>query len=332
MAAMLLLLQYSHALMDNNATPLLLAEQARVRGTSPGRMTPLACAAASKRDPLWGYVRRYPRERRQAAALAARERLIGTLVHKGRMLGKTTPRASAAPFGNPEPAAIAGSRPHAGGPRPASRRAAEPVDVDPRPRLPGHRSPGAAGRGDNFAAGIGIDLGLRSPQGPIFENLMSLVPVRAQPEELADPAALVRSLNRQMRDALATDADLGMAALIGLFARRLHHATWIAEATLRYSFSLWYAYFGAIEMPDAFFGAQVEDVYYAGPCWSPMGVTLLVNQFRGRSGSRRPTYRSRCPRSWRRHFWTRCLAIWRNEFALFPRFPNLSPSDCTPKP
>src|SRR5207253_10598321 len=118
--------------------------------------------------------------------------------------------------------------------------------------------------------------------GPIFQNLMSLVTVRAQPDELADRDELVRSLNRQMREALAADADLGMAALIGLFARRLHRAIWIAEACLRYSFSLWYAYFGAVDVPDEFFGVPVEDVYYAGPCWSPMGVTLLVNQFRGR--------------------------------------------------
>jgi hypothetical protein len=137
------------------------------------------------------------------------------------------------------------------------------------------------GSRDNFAAGIGIDLGLRGPFGPIFRNLMSLVTVRARPEELAEREALIRSLSRQMREALAAEADLGMASLIGLFARRLHRATWIAEMTLRYSFSLWYAYFGSIEIPEDFFGAAVEDLFYAGPCWSPMGITLLVNQFRG---------------------------------------------------
>jgi hypothetical protein len=110
---------------------------------------------------------------------------------------------------------------------------------------------------------------------------MSLVPVHASPAELADRDALVRLLSRQMREGLAADADMGMVGLIGLFARRLHRAAWIAEMTLRYSFSLWYAYFGAIDIGTRFFGAPVDDVYYAGPCWSPMGITLLVNQFHG---------------------------------------------------
>ena len=296
-----LLLQYSHALMDNNATPMLLAELARAALPSEegrvGRVFEAHRAGevtvgladsthptrgATARDPLWGYVRRYPHERRRAAALAARERLIGTLVHRGRMLGKATPRSSAAPFGilsrqlSPAAARALSARAQEAGGLPSLSMSILARVFRAIDRL------APPGRGDNFAAGIGIDLGLRGPEGPIFANLMSLVPVRAQPDELADTAALVRSLNRQMREALATDADLGMAALIGLFARRLHHATWIAEATLRYSFSLWYAYFGAIEVPEEFFGARVEDVYYAGPCWSPMGATLLVNQFRGR--------------------------------------------------
>jgi len=299
-----LLLQYSHALMDNNATPLLLAELARCSSSSFGTPLPaeanglavmdrsgspltstgegLGVTGKSARDPLWGYVRRHPRRRRRAAVDAARQRLIATLVYRGTMLGRPTSRPSASPFGilsrqlaPAEARALSlRTRQSCGLPSLSMSILASVFRAIDRLAPPGGR--------DNFAAGIGIDLGLRGPAGPIFQNLMSLVTVRARPDELADKTGLIRSLNRQMREALASDADLGMAALIGLFARRLHRAIWIAEACLRYSFSLWYAYFGAIDMPDEFFGIPVEDAYYAGPCWSPMGVTLLVNQFRGR--------------------------------------------------
>ena len=281
-----LLLQYSHALMDNNATPMLLRELVRCAPTSVHAPLPWAAngpvSGQPALDPLWGYVRRHPRRRRRAAVDAARERLVATLVCRGTMLGRSTSRPSASPFGilsrqlDAEQASdlAARARQACGLPSVSMSILASVFRAIDKLAPPGGR--------DNFAAGIGIDLGLRGPAGPIFQNLMSLVTVRARPDELGDRSELIRTLNRQMREALASDADLGMAALIGLFARRLHRATWIAEATLRYSFSLWYAYFGAIDVPEEFFGAAVEDVYYAGPCWSPMGVTLLVNQFRGR--------------------------------------------------
>src|SRR5207248_973665 len=90
-----LLLQYSHALMDNTATPLLLRELARCASTSsaaPSSAEANGVGAKGRRglDPLWGYVRRHPRQRRRAAAEAARERLVATLVHRGTMLGRPT--------------------------------------------------------------------------------------------------------------------------------------------------------------------------------------------------------------------------------------------------
>ncbi len=55
------------------------------------------------------------------------------------------------------------------------------------------------------------------------------------------------------------------------------------EHLLRYATSLWYASFGAVDaVGDRFCGLQIEEVFYTGPTWSPVGLTLLVNQFRGR--------------------------------------------------
>jgi hypothetical protein len=272
-----LLFQYSHALMDNNATPTLFQELA---DCAANRMS--APPVRRTLDPLWGYLRSYPRARRRAAVERARERLVRSFAYRATVLGRSVSRPAGAPFGiltrlvNTALGRDMSARAQqvCGLPSLSMAILASVFRAIDRLAPPGGR--------DNFAAGIGIDLGLRGPHGPVFQNLMSLVPVHARPEALADRDALTRLLSRQLRDSLAADADLGMAALISLFARRLHRATWIAEMTLRYSFSLWYAYFGAVDVGEHFFGAPVEDVFYAGPCWSPMGITLLVNQFRGR--------------------------------------------------
>jgi hypothetical protein len=273
-----LLLQYSHSLMDNNATPLLLRELSRCARETPAAP---ALSQAAATDPLWQYLRRHPRARRRAAADSARERLVEALAHRAIVLGRPATRNFGAPFGiltrrlDPQAARALSVRAQRAGGVPSLSMSILASVFRTIHRL------APPGRGDNLAAGIGIDLGLRGPQGPLFENLMSLVPVHAAPDDLADRDALVRSLSRQMREGLAADTDMGLVGLIGLFARRLHRAAWIAEMTMRYSFSTWYAYFGAIDIGETFFGAAVDDVYYAGPCWSPMGITLLVNQFRG---------------------------------------------------
>jgi hypothetical protein len=136
----------------------------------------------------------------------------------------------------------------------------------------------------NFIAGIGVDLGLRGKGGPIFQNLVSLIPIHARPEDLRDRDGLLRTLGRQLRDQLASGADLGVLQQAALMGRQPWHGShWIVEMVLRHGFSLWYAYFGALDAAgERFCGAPVEDVFYAGPGWPPMGLTLLVSQFRGR--------------------------------------------------
>jgi hypothetical protein len=133
-------------------------------------------------------------------------------------------------------------------------------------------------------AGIGVDLGLRGRGGPVFQNLVSLVPVCARAEDLEDRDGLVRLLARQLRERLAEDADLGMLQLVALLGRRPRpDALWAIAHVLRHGFSLWYAYFGALDaVGEAFCGAPVERVFSAGPAWPGVGLTLLVNRHRGR--------------------------------------------------
>ena len=138
--------------------------------------------------------------------------------------------------------------------------------------------------GRNLIAGLGVDLGLRRHNGPLFQNLVSLVPLHATTEDLNDRDALVQLLGRQLRNELAAGADLGVLQQAALMGRQpWYDSHWLVDMGLRHGLSLWYAYFGALDaVGERFCGAGVEDVFFAGPCWPPLGLTLVVNQFRGR--------------------------------------------------
>src|SRR5262249_28028975 len=103
-------------------------------------------------------------------------------------------------------------------------------------------------------------------------------------DDLENRDALVQLLGRQLRHELAAGADLGVLQQAALMGRQpWHDSHWLVDMVLRHGFSLWYAYFGALDAgSDRFLGAGVEEVFFAGPCWPPLGVTLVVNQFRGR--------------------------------------------------
>jgi hypothetical protein len=134
-----------------------------------------------------------------------------------------------------------------------------------------------------YAVGIGVDLGLRKRAQEALHNLMSVVPIGADVADLAERDRLIRTLSEQLRQRLADDVDLGVLQLISAFSRQPRRAQWAIELMLRYSFSLWYGFFGGTQdVADTFLGVPIDDVYFNGPCWAPLGMTLLVNPFRDR--------------------------------------------------
>ena len=52
---------------------------------------------------------------------------------------------------------------------------------------------------------------------------------------------------QQMRERLVTDFDLGVLRLANGFSRRPRYIRWAVAHILRYSYSLWYAFFGSLE-------------------------------------------------------------------------------------
>ncbi len=277
------LMQYNHTLMDNNAAVRVLGQ---IDGLARGGADFRPPVSLEGQDLARRHLRRFPRERRMDAALRTRELWRDVLRERILMLGGRRPSGT-----GPPPLRIAARRLQ---PEEVRGLRARAVRVCGYPALSmavlagvfraiGRLAPQQGPAGAGLTAGIGLDLGLRTDAGPIFQNLTSLAPIAARVADLADREGLLRMLGRQMRERLEGGADLGMLQLAALFNRRPRQARIVIQHLLLFGFSLWYAYFGSADAAGASFcGAAVEDVCYAGPAWAPPGLTLLANQFRGR--------------------------------------------------
>ena len=278
-----LLLQYNHALMDNTAAVPLLGQLDRLSGSG---------VEAEDGGPDEGrrlisrYLRRFDRQRRRRAMRDC-VRLWGRGLHGGVVqLGRPGP-----PGAGPgrlriavrslEPPATDALRARLlrGGGLPNLSMALLGSAFRAIARL----APSPPGPAAHFAAGIGVDLGLRSRAGLLFGNPISLVPVRACPADLGDRDGLAALLGRQLRARLQDALDVGMLQLMPVLCRRPSETRWLLDLGLRQGFSLWYGYFGSLDgVGGQFGGAAVEDVFFTGPTWPPMGLTLLTSQLRGR--------------------------------------------------
>jgi hypothetical protein len=279
------LMQYSHALMDNGDAVPLLREIDRL-SEADGAERPHPEAP----DLLSEHLRRFPRWRRLKAALRTLDVRFRGLRGRPAALGQE-PEGRATPV-RFRVAARRLDRPEA---RALEQRVIRTCGVPSLSmallgsvfRALEKCKPDGSGAGRNLVAGIGVDLGPPGVTRPVFQTLASVVPVFARPEDLADREALVRTLHRQFRHRLENAADLGTVQLASLFQRPgaflgRRFADWSVRRLLRGGYSLWYAYFGSLDaVGERFCGTPVGEVYYCASTWPPMGLTLLVNRFRG---------------------------------------------------
>jgi hypothetical protein len=275
--------QYNHTLMDINATvPLTLAiDRLRRNANIPAPVPP----PDGQRDILRAHLKQFPLERRKSAM-----RNTLDLWWQGLRGG-----------------AVTLGQPHASGGTSAVRFVTRELDIEQTRAFEArvvkacgfpslsmalmgstfrviHRlAPERMKAGDSCVAGIGVDLGLRERKGLTFQNLVSLLPIRAPIADLDDRDRLLQMLSRQMRERLAEECDLGLLQCLSVLSKRPRQSRWLLDVPLKVGFSLWYAYFGALdEVGERFGGAGIERVFYTGPCWPQVGITLLANQFRGR--------------------------------------------------
>jgi hypothetical protein len=273
------LMQYNHTLLDNRGSVGIVKKIGRLaRGDE-------ISASHDRGDATRRYLLRYPFARRRAAAKRAldawwqcirggaatlgRPNGISPLMPQYRVLSTRLEAAQTGAFQSSTLAACG---------LPAMSMSILASAFCALAGLTGERS-----RQRGWTAGIGVDLGLRRPGGSDLHNLMSIVPLRAERDELGDSRALANQLKDQLRRHLQQEIDLGMLQLISTFTRRPHRLRWGVDHCLAHGFSLWYAYFGALDaLGKEFLGVPIDNVSYVGPCWSPMGITLLAQQYQGR--------------------------------------------------
>jgi hypothetical protein len=276
------LMQYSHALMDNgDAVPLL-----RALDQLSGPSADAPCAPVP--DLLSEYIRQFPRGKRLKAALRTLDVRFRKLRSPPATLGTNLDRAVPVRF------RITTRRLERPAVRAVEQRVIRTCGMPSLSmallgsafraivKLVGDRE---AGR--NLVAGIGVDLVPPGVTRPVFQTLASVVPIFTRPEALADRDSLLRALHQQFRYRLENAADLGTVQLANFFqapgARlRQRFADWSVGRLMGRGYSLWYAYFGSLDAVGArFCDTAIEDVYYCASTWPPMGLTLLVNRFRG---------------------------------------------------
>jgi len=133
---------------------------------------------------------------------------------------------------------------------------------------------------------VDVPLNLRTPGtfDPIFHNHITFIQLRARQRDLEDRDDAIRLLNSQMRDQLRRGIDLGNLQMMsiacryaGMFKRH------IMSRVLRYPFTMGFGFLGPVtEELDTFCDRRVEWLYTVNGTISPPGVTLEVNQHRGR--------------------------------------------------
>jgi hypothetical protein len=281
-----IVIQYSHVLMDNGDALPLLRELDILYGTDcaaevrPSRELP---------DFLAEHLRRIPFGRRLRAALRTLNVRFRKLPRNPTVLGHPVTGTSLVKFriltrsiDAPAVSALENQLIETCG-FPCLSMAILASVFRTMQRLKAHRPEPV----HDFIAGIGIDLCPRGVRRPIFQTLASVIPLHVRSEALLDRDASIRQLNDQLRERLQHDADLGTIQLASFFQQpgvvRQRFTGWSVRRLLRSGYSLWFAYFGPVDaLGERFCGSPIEEMMYTASTWPPMGVTFLANRFRGR--------------------------------------------------
>jgi hypothetical protein len=144
-------------------------------------------------------------------------------------------------------------------------------------------APAAGGWRRRLSTPVPVNLRPPGAEMPIFSNLQTYLDVSVPFKKLPDRDSLVRLLHRTMREQLRRGVDLGLLAFTERFRRRPRRASLAARGLSR-AVTFIYGYHGAVGPGlEAFCGTPVDNLYSGlVTAWAPPGLSLAVNQYRGR--------------------------------------------------
>lgn len=131
-----------------------------------------------------------------------------------------------------------------------------------------------------------VPLNLRLPGAiqPVFRNHVTFIQMHAKPAEMEDRDELTKALNANMRDQLRRGIDLGNLQMMSMMAKFPKLMAMHLKQRFRDNpISLGFGFLGPV-LPslETFLGRKVEWIYTLNSCLSPPGIVLQVNQFRGK--------------------------------------------------
>lgn len=131
-----------------------------------------------------------------------------------------------------------------------------------------------------------VPLTLRPPgkSEPVFHNIISFIQMSAEESDLNDRNRLTRVLHAQMRNQLRRHIDLGNLQMMTALSRHQWLLRKYIVAHIRkHPFTLDFCFMGPVsEDLERFCGQPVDWLYTLNTTTSPRGVALQVNLFRGR--------------------------------------------------
>lgn len=278
-----LLLRFSHVLMDGKGPEFALSEINRLYSDESAATTPTTAVA---HDELADHLRRIGRRKRFSAAMQVVRSQIKLPIRSGvlargdvsqwchgplrilvREMDETRTRAAIdrvrriCGFANLSPAVLA-----------SVFRAIRALTDKP------------IGRRTGFQTDVPLNLRAPGRIHPVFRNYMSFIRMCAKADELVDRDALTRSLSAYMRDQIRRGVDIGTAQMMSLMApMEKLLARHLLDRMRKDPISLGFGFLGPVLAGlDTFCGRRVDRLYSLNASISPPGMVLQVSQFRGR--------------------------------------------------
>jgi hypothetical protein len=144
-------------------------------------------------------------------------------------------------------------------------------------------APAAGGWRRRLSTPVPVNLRPPGAELPIFSNLQTYLDVSVPFKDLPDRDGLVRLLHRTLREQLRRGVDLGLLAITDRFSRRPRRARLAARGFSR-ALTFIYGYHGAVGPGlETFCGTPVDNLFSGlVTAWAPPGLSVAVNQYRGR--------------------------------------------------
>ena len=137
--------------------------------------------------------------------------------------------------------------------------------------------------GSVFLASAGMNLRDPGATHPIFRIVSSMLRFGITAAELADRDECLRRLNQTMRRELANNADLGLLQLTSLVRYGTASGRKLTDSLMQRQQSFTYGYFGSLTLErPGLCGNPIERMYHVVQTWSPPGLSVVANESYGR--------------------------------------------------